>query len=136
MKGCIVGVGAIGGLIGAKLAASGHAHVSALSRGAALQAIRRHGWRLITANEAITAPARVTDNPEELGTQDLVILAIKAPALATAVASLRPMLGRNTMILPAMNGVPWWFCQSLSGSLGTPLQSVDPDGVEIGRAHV
>src|SRR3546814_16659727 len=92
MKGCIVGVGAIGGLIGAKLAASGHAHVSALSRGAALQAIRRHGWRLITANEAITAPARVTDNPEELGTQDPVILAIKAPALATAVASLRPML--------------------------------------------
>lgn len=129
MKVCIVGVGAIGGLLGAKLAAAGRAQVSAIARGNTLQAMRRHGWRLNTAQGVLTVPAQVTDNPNDVGIQDLVIIAVKAHALTAASSILRPMLGRDTIILPAMNGVPWWFCHGIPEFRGTPLQSVDPGGV-------
>ncbi|MDZ5456106.1 2-dehydropantoate 2-reductase [Azohydromonas lata] len=131
-KVCIVGAGAIGGLIGARLAAAGEVEVSALARGATLQALRTHGWRLQTALGAVTGPARASEAAAELGEQDLVVIAVKGPALTGVARGLAPLLGPRTLVLPAMNGVPWWFCQGWPG-FEEPLRSVDPGGV-VARA--
>ena len=129
MKVCIYGAGAIGGFIGARLAAAGEAGVSAVARGATLQALREHGWRLRQGGELLRAPARVAEDPGELGVMDLVVVAVKGPALAEVARRLQPLLAADTVVLPAMNGVPWWFAQT-TPALGTaPLESVDPGGV-------
>jgi 2-dehydropantoate 2-reductase len=127
MKVCIVGAGAVGGFIGAKLAAAGHADVSALARGATLAALEHHGWRVDGSAGDVRAPARASDDPRSLGAQDVVVVAVKAPALAALAPRLAPLLHATTMVLPAMNGVPWWFCRGLPG-FDEPLRSVDPDG--------
>jgi 2-dehydropantoate 2-reductase len=126
---CLFGAGAVGGLLGARLALAGH-ETSAVARGATLAALREHGWRLASGERA---PVAASDRPDELGPQDLVVLAVKAPALPQVAAHIGPLLGADTMVVPAMNGVPWWFMGDL------PLRSVDPDGtvaVAIPRRHV
>jgi 2-dehydropantoate 2-reductase len=133
MKVCIVGAGAIGGFIGTRLAAAGSAEVGAIARGATLEALREHGWRMDTAQGRVHGPAHATDRADELGAQDLVIVAVNGPALAHVAQSLAPLIGPHTSIMPAMNGVPWWFCQGVPGFEGKPLASVDPDG-SIARA--
>ncbi len=125
----IVGAGAIGGLLGAKLASGGHADVSALARGATLDALRRHGFRLRTADGLMQAPVRASADAAELGPQDIVIIAVKAPALTAVARSVAPLLAPHTLVVPAMNGVPWWFCAELTGAAAGPLESVDPGGV-------
>jgi 2-dehydropantoate 2-reductase len=126
---CIVGAGAIGGYFGTRLAQSGVARVSALARGATLSALRDHGWRLSENGAMVTAPAALaSDDPRELGVQDLVILTLKAPALPVLAATLGPLIGPETIILSAMNGVPWWFSHGLSALGDAPLVSVDPGG--------
>lgn len=132
-KVCIVGAGAIGGFLGTRLAAAARAEVSALARGATLKALREHGWRLNTAAGLVQAPARASDHAAELGAQDLVIIAVKGPALAQVAQDIAPLLGPGTIVLPAMNGVPWWFCHGLPGFGGDALQSVDP-GARIAAA--
>jgi 2-dehydropantoate 2-reductase len=130
MKVCIVGAGAIGGLMGARLAAAG-VQVNALARGATLLALQQHGWRLQTASapgQLTQAPTHASDRPEELGVHDLVVVAVKGPALAALAPTLAPLIGAHTVLLPAMNGVPWWFCAGLPG-FEEPLASVDPGGV-------
>jgi 2-dehydropantoate 2-reductase len=109
MKVCIVGAGAIGGLIGARLAADAGADVSALARGETLQALKMNGWRLRQGDRLVTARARVSSVAAELGPQDLVVIAVKAPALTAIAPQISPLLGPDTIVLPAMNGVPWWF---------------------------
>ena len=133
MKVCIVGAGAIGGFIGTKLAAAGRAEVSALARGATLAALRERGWRMNTAGGRVHAPARASDNAAELGAQDLVVIAVKGPALTAVARRIAPLLGPQTIVLPAMNGVPWWFCRGVPGFEGVTLESVDPGG-EIAAA--
>ncbi|MCW5633560.1 MAG: 2-dehydropantoate 2-reductase [Rubrivivax sp.] len=128
MKVCIVGAGAIGGWIGTKLAAAGRARVSAVARGATLAALRAHGWRLQTATGLVQAPAVASEHPAELGAQDLVIVGVKGPALTQVARGLAPLLAPHTLVMPAMNGVPWWFCEGVPGLGGEPLQSVDPGG--------
>jgi 2-dehydropantoate 2-reductase len=128
MKVCIVGAGAIGGYVGTRLAVARRAEVSALARGATLAALREHGWRLRQGETLIQTEARVSDNAAELGEQDLVVVAVKGPALAAAAQSMRPLLGAHTVVLPAMNGVPWWFGFGVTGLGDAPLQSVDPGG--------
>jgi len=128
MKICIVGAGAVGGFVGAKLAATGHAEVSALARGATLEALRRHGWRVQGAAGDITAAARAADDPGELGAQDVVVIAVKWPALPALAPRLAPLLQASTVVVPAMNGVPWWFCNGLPGFDDPWLRSVDPEG--------
>ncbi|UGQ47914.1 2-dehydropantoate 2-reductase [Massilia endophytica] len=124
MKVCIVGAGAIGGFIGTRLAAAGGVQVSALARGATLDALRIHGWRLREGDALLTAPlAQASDSAADLGVQDLVVIAVKGPALGAIAAAIGPLIGERTVVLPAMNGVPWWF----GGSTG-PLDSVDPGG--------
>jgi 2-dehydropantoate 2-reductase len=136
MKVTIIGAGAIGGLLGTRLAATGEAQVSALARGATLAALREHGWR-VKQGETLTAAPVAAAHPLEasasLGVQDLVVLAVKGPALSQVVASVTPLLGPRTIVLPAMNGVPWWFCKGVTPFGDEPLTSVDPDGA-IGAA--
>ncbi len=128
MKVCIVGAGAIGGFIGTRLAAAGRAQVTAIARGATLDALRKHGWRLNTAAGLVQAPAQATALAAELGPQDLVVISVKGPALSQVAQRIAPLLGPDTIVMPAMNGVPWWFCLELVRSDGLSLQSVDPGG--------
>ncbi len=131
MKVCIVGAGSIGGWIGARLALAGQAEVRALARGATLEALRRHGWRLRSGDRLDVAPAppgHFSDDAAALGVQDLVIVAVKGPALSQLAPRLAPLLAPHTRVMPAMNGVPWWFCQALPAFADEPLRSVDPGG--------
>jgi 2-dehydropantoate 2-reductase len=128
MKVCIVGAGAIGGFIGTRLAAAGRAEVSALARGSTLAALQQHGWRMDSGGTRLQAPARAAAEAGTLGEQDLVVIAVKGPALGTVAPTLAPLMGAHTLVLPAMNGVPWWFCQGQPGFDGAPLHSVDPGG--------
>lgn len=129
MKVCIIGAGAIGGFIGTRLAAAGQAQVSAIARGATLAALRQHGWRLQQGGQLIQVPVHAaSEQAAELGPQDLVVIAVKGPALTSVAAGIAPLLGPRTRVLPAMNGVPWWFCQAVPGFGEQPLSSVDPGG--------
>jgi len=134
MKVCIYGAGAIGGFIGARLAATGECSVAAVARGPTLQALRTQGWRLRQGGALIQAPATASEDPAALGVMDLVVVAVKGPALIQVARGLAPLLGEHSIVLPAMNGVPWWFAHSTAALGGTPLRSVDPAG-EIG-AHL
>ena len=129
MKICVVGAGAIGGFLGTRLARDPANAVAALARGATLVSLRDHGWRLHQGGELLQAPAATaSDDPRDLGAQDLVILALKAQALPALAPSLIPLLSADTVVMPAMNGVPWWFGAQVP-ALGTrPLESVDPGG--------
>jgi 2-dehydropantoate 2-reductase len=129
MKICIAGAGAIGGFLGARLAANGQHAVSAYARGQTLTALRRHGWRLQQGDELIHAPAHAaSDDAQALGVQDLVFVTVKAQALPSLAPALAPLIGLQTCIVPAMNGVPWWFCDGLPHWSGATLRSVDPQG--------
>ena len=129
MKICIYGAGAIGLLIGARLAATGRHEVSAVARGATLAALAEHGFRVETPDGPIAGRAQVAEDPAALGVQHVVVVAVKAPALAEVARRIGPLLGPDTIVLPAMNGVPWWFCQGLAGpAAGLALKSVDADG--------
>jgi 2-dehydropantoate 2-reductase len=128
MKACIYGAGAIGGWLGVKLANAG-CDLSVVARGATLEALRAHGLRLQQGTETLTAKVRASAAPADLGVQDLVVVAVKAPAMAQVAKAIRPLLGPDTIVLTAMNGVPWWFFQDFGGSYaGTRLKAVDPDG--------
>ncbi|MFZ4757017.1 MAG: 2-dehydropantoate 2-reductase, partial [Burkholderiaceae bacterium] len=128
---CIVGLGAIGGFMAHRIAESGRP-VSALARGATLAAVRRNGLLLRDASDpehgrAVSIAA--SDSPAELGPQDLVILAVKTTALPSIPASISPLLGPNTVVLSAMNGVPWWFFHGLGERWHTTrLEATDPTG--------
>lgn len=128
-KVCIVGAGAIGGFIGARIAATGRHEVSALARGWTLAALQEHGWRLQTQDGLVQASVLARESAEALGPQDLVIIAVKGPALSDVARQIGPLIGPQTLVLPAMNGVPWWFVQGQAGLDAAPLESVDPGGV-------
>ena len=126
MRVCVFGAGAIGGFIGGRIAASG-VPTSAVARGATLAALNAHGWRIEAGGGPVSAPVTATSDPSELGEQDVVILALKAQTLPAAAPSISPLLGPETMVLTAMNGIPWWFFEGFGGPCeGLKLQSVDP----------
>lgn len=128
MRIAIVGAGAIGGWLGARLAQSGQT-VGVLARGATRDAIAVQGLRLTAGGETKSATVPVSDDPAALGSQDLVIVAVKGPALAGVAPLVARLLGPQTVVLPAMNGVPWWFTTGLGGPLAAqPLHTIDPDG--------
>ena len=129
MKVCIYGAGAVGGFIGTRLALAGDCHVSAVARGATLRALREHGWRLRSRGELHSAAvAAAASEPRELGRQDLVIIAVKGQSLSEVARHIAPLLAADTLVLPAMNGVPWWFALDTPALGGVPLHSVDPGG--------
>ncbi len=131
MKVCIYGAGAIGGWIGVHLAQTGH-EVSVVARGATLDALQKNGLQCVqtqAADARIKADVKVSAQPADLGPQDLVIVAVKAPAMADVAKGIAPLLGPNTLVMTAMNGVPWWFFQGFGGKLqGTTLNTIDPEG--------
>lgn len=128
MQVCIYGVGAIGGFIGTRLALSGGCSVSAVARGATLAALQQHGLRLRQGGQLLAAPVQASDDPATLGVQDLVVIAVKGPALGAVAERIAPLIGRHTLLLPAMNGVPWWFGAGAPALGSAPLASVDPGG--------
>lgn len=128
MKVCIYGAGAIGGWIGVRLARAG-CDVSVVARGATLAGLQAHGLRLQEGQQVHAVPVKASASPADLGVQDLVVVAVKAPAMAEVARAIGPLLGPDTLVLTAMNGVPWWFFQGFGGEYaGTRLKAVDPEG--------
>jgi 2-dehydropantoate 2-reductase len=124
----IVGVGAIGGWLAVRLAASGQT-VCAFARGQTLDAIRRRGIALTADGQTQHAQVQASDQANDLGTQDLVVIAVKGPALSGVTSAVAALLHDETIVLPAMNGVPWWFTTGMAGPLsGVTLNSIDPEG--------
>ncbi|SAL57092.1 2-dehydropantoate 2-reductase [Caballeronia choica] len=128
MKICVYGAGAIGGYMGAQLARAG-ADVSFVARGPHLAAMQANGVRLQIDGEEHTVKVRCTNNPAELGPQDYVIIALKAHSVPAVVDLMPPLLGPDTSVVTAVNGLPYWYFYKHGGDLaGTTLQSVDPGG--------
>jgi 2-dehydropantoate 2-reductase len=126
MKICVYGAGAVGGLMAAWLARSGH-DVSVVARGAQLDAIRRNGLRVRSKGKTETFNVKAESDPARLGPQDYVLVTVKAQSL-TAVADTIPVLfDKETSVVTAMNGVPWWFFQGLRTG-DNRLESLDPGG--------
>src|SRR5438270_13758359 len=111
MKICVFGVGAIGGFIGTRLAEHG-CSVTAIARGATAEALLKHGWRLQSADKLTIVPAMVAEHPATAGPQDVVVIAVKGPSLASVAAAIGPLLKPESIVLTAMNGIPWWFFQA------------------------
>lgn len=130
MKIAVVGAGAIGGYVGARLALAGE-DVTFIARGANLEALRRNGIRLITAEGTEQLPAvNATSDYIAAGPQDMVILAMKAHQVASVAAEVPKLFGADTVVVPMQNGVPYWYFHGFSGPLaGTRLRSVDPTGL-------
>ncbi|WP_186087610.1 ketopantoate reductase family protein [Burkholderia gladioli] len=125
----IVGAGAIGGHFAARLALAGH-RVSLLARGATLEALRRDGLRYQSPDAPEQrVPVEAHARAEDIGAQELVVIALKSQSLPGLAASLAPLLDAQSVVLPVGNGLPWWFCLVPGQPLeGLRLQSVDPDG--------
>ncbi|HKU95284.1 MAG TPA: 2-dehydropantoate 2-reductase [Vineibacter sp.] len=130
MKICVVGAGAIGGLLGVRLAEAGE-QVTLIARGPHLAAIRANGLQLVGEDgQQAVAKVAATDKIAEAGAQDLVILGMKAHQVAAVVRDLPALYGPDTMVMTAQNGIPWWYFMKQPGAHeGTRLQSVDPGGV-------
>ena len=135
MRIAIVGAGAIGGLVGTKLALAGE-QVTFIVRGANLDALRTHGVKVIGADgsEQLAREVAATDDYAAAGPQDLVILAVKAHQLTAVAPHVPQLLGAETTVVTMQNGIPYWYFHQHGGALaGTLLQSVDPGGL-ISRA--
>lgn len=129
MKVCVYGAGAVGGHIAARLAEGG-AEVSLVARGEHLAAIRANGLRVETKDGVFVSRPVATDDPASLGQQDVVIVSVKAPALPGVVAGIKPLLGEDTLVLFALNGIPWWYLQGQTGMLkGASLPRIDPESL-------
>ncbi len=120
MRLCVFGAGAVGGYLAGFLARGGAA-VSVVARGAHLAAIRDDGLRVETPDEALTVRVAASDDPAELGPQDGVLVAVKAPALADVAARIGPLLGPETAVAFVMNGIPWWYFHALGAPRGGSL---------------
>ena len=128
MKFCVYGLGAVGGLLGGKLAAAGF-EVSALARGKTVETVSKDGLKLSCNGQVTTVPMKISDNPMELGPQDVVIISVKNTAIESVAKGIKPLMHNGTTVLSAMNGVPWWFYQGLQGVDATKsIDAVDPGG--------
>jgi len=127
---CVVGAGAIGGYLASRLAGVPGIALAVLARGAQFAAIRHSGLRIHESGRETRVVLDVHDDPASLGAQDVLLVCLKAHALVEAAASLSPLVGPRTVILPAINGVPWWFLDACGGATlaGRTLASVDPGG--------
>ncbi len=134
MRICVVGAGAIGGYLGAKLALAGE-DLTFIARNRNLEAINAHGFRLIAedGSEAVAPPSptlRAVARCAEAGEQDAVLLTVKAHQVRDLLPDLRALFGPQTTVVTLINGVPWWYFHKLAGPHeGRTLESVDPGGV-------
>ncbi|HXW65331.1 MAG TPA: 2-dehydropantoate 2-reductase [Burkholderiaceae bacterium] len=130
MRVCVVGAGAIGATIGARLAASGH-DVSLVARGANLEAIRSKGLRFVdhVAEQSGTYRLAASAEPVDFGPQDCVFLTVKAHQLPELLVRCTALLGPQTVVVPAINGLPWWYFYRVGGRWeGVHLTTLDPQG--------
>lgn len=130
MRICVFGAGAVGGHIAVRLGRAGH-QVSVVARGDNLAAIRANGLVLKAGGEELRAGVAASDKPSDLGTQDVVISTLKANALGALAAGVAPLVGSNTSIVFAQNGLPWWYAIGLAPSRPAPpdLSRLDPGGM-------
>ena len=131
MRICVIGAGAIGGFLGAKLALAGE-DVTLIARGPHLDAIRNNGLKLVMKDgtEYIATNAKATSNIEEAGPQDVVILALKAHQIEPVAPQMPALFGPETIVVTVQNGIPWWYFQRHGGEFdGRRLDSLDPTGV-------
>jgi 2-dehydropantoate 2-reductase len=135
---CIVGAGAIGGMVGVKLAQSGE-DVTFIIRGANLEAARKSGIKLIMegGSETVIHPVKATDRLAEAGPQDIVILAMKAHQLPLVAAELPCLFIPETIVVTMQNGLPWWYFYKNPGPYeGLRIEAVDPGGVIAANIEV
>ncbi len=133
MKICVYGAGAIGGYLGARLAGT-QADVALVARGPHLQAMQSRGLTLLSGADAQTVAVRCTDDPRTLGPQDYVILTLKAHSTPGILEHLQPLLGPDTAVVTAQNGILWWYFHAFPGPLrDRHLEAADPGG-QIWRA--
>lgn len=131
MKICIIGAGAIGGAIAVYLARAGH-DVSVVARGAHLAAIRTHGLALVKGDERMTAPIAAAEDPGAFGAQDAVFITLKAHDIAAMLPRLAPLIGPETVVVPAINGLPWWYFHRAGGRFdGSAIDCIDPGGAML-----
>ena len=129
MKICVFGAGAIGGLMAAKIAAAQSAEVTIIARGPHLAAMQENGLKLISEGSETVVHPRCVATAEEAGVQDAVIVTLKAHSLAGAAQQMQPLLGPETAIVSAVNGIPWWYFYKFGGQLdGRRVESVDAGG--------
>lgn len=131
MKYAIVGAGAIGGYLGARLSLAGE-EVTFIARNKNLQAIKAHGFRLQLLDGTVQhAPkVRAVQHMAEAGVQDVVLLTTKAHQVRELLPDLRALFGPDTLVVTMINGIPWWYFQKIGGAFeGQVLASLDPDGV-------
>ena len=131
MKICVYGAGAIGGLMAAWLSRAGH-DVSVVARGAQLEAIRRDGLRVRSKSGTESFRIKAEAQPEDIGPQDYVLVTVKAQSLTDVATTIAPLLGPDTSVVTAMNGVPWWFFHGMK-KRDADLESLDPGG-KLARA--
>ena len=125
----IYGAGAIGAYLGAKLALGGQ-DVTLIARGAHLKAMQANGVTVLTAQGELQAHPSATDDPDAVGAVDFLFLTVKAHSLTEIAPLLKPLIGPETALVSAQNGIPWWYFQRHGGEWdGTRLESVDPGGV-------
>lgn len=130
MKFAVVGAGAIGGYLGAKLARAGE-EVTFIARNRNLEAIRAHGFKLILedGSEEHAPTARAVQHMADAGPQDVVLLTVKAHQVGDLLPDLRALFGPQTLVVTMINGIPWWYFHKLPGAHeGMGLESVDPGG--------
>jgi len=133
MKICVFGAGAIGGLMAARIAAAESAEVTIIARGPHLAAMQKHGLKLISEGVETIVHPRCVATAEEAGVQDAVIVTLKAHSLAGAAQQMQPLLGPETAIVSAVNGIPWWYFYKFGGAYdGRRVESVDHGG-EVSR---
>lgn len=134
MKICVFGAGAVGGHFATQLAASGH-EVSVIARGAHLEAIRRNGLTLLKGERRIVGKVKAALDPREIGPVDFVLVTLKATGLPEFADRAAPLLGKDTAVVFAQNGIPWWYAQGIAAARSrTPdLGALDPGG-KLARA--
>jgi len=127
---CAVGAGAIGGLMATKFSLAGH-DVTVIDRGKHLEAIQQNGLKLIWQDGSeLVAKVTATDTTENIGPQDLVVLALKAHFLELVARDIEALMGPDTMIVPVQNGIPWWYFHKHGGEFdGHRLDTLDPTGL-------
>jgi len=128
VKVCVVGAGAIGGLVASGLARAGH-EVCLVARGAHLDALRANGLTLLSGDKREVFRLRASDDPSALGAQDVVFICLKTHSIAAMLPRTKPLLGRDTTVIPAINGLPWWYFYKEGGAFdGQPVACLDPAG--------
>ncbi|NVK74136.1 MAG: 2-dehydropantoate 2-reductase [Oceanospirillaceae bacterium] len=125
---CIAGAGAIGCTLAARLTKSGQ-NVNVLARGATLETLQKKGIHLTDIDGEHQVNVMASDSAEDIGPQDLIFICSKAPALPTMLKLITPMVHEKTIVIPVVNGIPWWYFQGIEGRFsGDTIQAIDPEG--------